>query len=227
MKYCIHCGSEMSHEAEFCEKCGKAVKKVSGEKATKKPLIIGCSIGIVLVSIIVVSLFATGVFEGKDETVQTSADVKPTQTVSDAENTTKEAGLYDSNGKMIKTWEELQLEEFIDLDDGGLYSSTETRTLQGQLVIKEGVTSIGDSAFCECSSLTSIAIPDSVTSIEDSVFSGCSSLISIAIPDGVTSIGVYAFRDVPLVLYDGNRTWDWGLSGVESVEKSDGTVLYP
>lgn len=66
-----------------------------------------------------------------------------------------------------------------------------------------------------------------IESIEDSVFSGCSSLTSIAIPDGVTSIGVYAFRDVPLVLYDGNRTWDWGLSGVESVEKSDGTVLYP
>lgn len=76
MKYCIHCGSEMSDEAEFCEKCGKAVKKVSGEKATKKPLIIGCSIGIVLVSIIVVSLFATGVFGGKNEAVQTNVDAK-------------------------------------------------------------------------------------------------------------------------------------------------------
>lgn len=80
MKYCIHCGSEMPDEAEFCKNCGKEikVKQVSGKGVTKKPLIIGYSIGIVLVSIVVVSLFATGVFGGKDETVQTSADVKPT-----------------------------------------------------------------------------------------------------------------------------------------------------
>lgn len=69
MKYCIHCGSEISDEAVFCTKCGKAVKKVSGgkKKATKKPLIIGCSVGIVLVSIIVVGLFATGVISGKKD----------------------------------------------------------------------------------------------------------------------------------------------------------------
>ena len=52
--------------------------------------------------------------------------------------------------------------------------------------IPYGVTSINESAFCGCKSLTSITIPDSVTSIGVLAFAYCSSLTSIAIPDSVT-----------------------------------------
>ena len=45
-------------------------------------------------------------------------------------------------------------------------------------MIPEGVTSIGDEAFSNCSGLTKITIPDSVTSIGWSAFEGCSSLTS-------------------------------------------------
>ena len=55
------------------------------------------------------------------------------------------------------------------------------------------MTSIGNSAFSSCYSLTSINIPDGVTSIGNYVFQNCYSLTSINIPDGVTSIGDYAF----------------------------------
>ncbi|MCU6767297.1 leucine-rich repeat protein, partial [Blautia ammoniilytica] len=62
------------------------------------------------------------------------------------------------------------------------------------IIIPNSVTSISESAFDGCSSLTSITIPNSVTSIEDSAFRGCSSLTSITIPSGVTSICYRAFE---------------------------------
>ena len=62
------------------------------------------------------------------------------------------------------------------------------------ITIPNSVTSIGDFAFSDCTSLTNITIPESVTSIGDAAFFGCRSLTSIEIPSNVTSIGAYAFR---------------------------------
>ncbi|MBQ3220359.1 MAG: leucine-rich repeat protein [Clostridia bacterium] len=59
--------------------------------------------------------------------------------------------------------------------------------------IPDSVTSIGASAFSNCHNLTSIEIPDSVTSIDGCAFSYCTSLTSIEIPDSVTLIGGDAF----------------------------------
>ena len=68
--------------------------------------------------------------------------------------------------------------------------------------IPADVTSIGASAFYDCSSLTSITIPKGVTSIGADAFVRCSGLTSITIPDSVTSIGREAF---------------WGCSGLTSI----------
>lgn len=70
------------------------------------------------------------------------------------------------------------------------YSSRDSIT---EVIIENGVTSIGQCAFDSCIGLTSIDIPDSVTSIESWALNGCRCLMSITIPAGVTSIGSYAF----------------------------------
>lgn len=50
---------------------------------------------------------------------------------------------------------------------------------QGEIIIPDGVTSIGDYAFDNCISLTSVTIPNSMTSIGDRAFGGCGGLTSI------------------------------------------------
>ena len=61
------------------------------------------------------------------------------------------------------------------------------------VVIPDGVTSIGAGVFMDCFRLVSITIPDGVTSIGEDAFEFCESLTDITIPKSVTSIGEYAF----------------------------------
>lgn len=62
-----------------------------------------------------------------------------------------------------------------------------------KVLIKQGVTGIGEWAFGYCRNLFSITLPESVTSIEDRAFYDCSSLTSIILPESLTSIGDWAF----------------------------------
>jgi hypothetical protein len=59
--------------------------------------------------------------------------------------------------------------------------------------IPAGVTSIGDSAFANCSGLTSVIIPNSVIGIPDGAFYECGSLTNVTIGTNVTRIGDDAF----------------------------------
>ncbi len=79
------------------------------------------------------------------------------------------------------------------LIDSGSIIAVASGAINGAVTIPDGITSIDNDAFSDCTSLTSITIPDSVTSIGNSAFSNCTSLTSITIPDNVTSIGNFAF----------------------------------
>ena len=85
----------------------------------------------------------------------------------------------------------------IEIQEGvssiGEYAFKDFTTLK-TITMASNITSIGAYAFQDCKNLSSINIPSSVTSIGSYAFYGCESLASITIPSGVTSINDYAFN---------------------------------
>ncbi len=67
-----------------------------------------------------------------------------------------------------------------------------------ELVLPEGVVSIGKYAFYGCSSLASVVLPGSLRSIGAGAFCRCSSLESVDLPRGLESIGDQAFLGCPM-----------------------------
>ena len=61
------------------------------------------------------------------------------------------------------------------------------------VVIEEGVTTIGRSAFSECGSLSNVSISGTVRSIGPFAFEACYALTEVTIPGSVSSVGSYAF----------------------------------
>ena len=81
-----------------------------------------------------------------------------------------------------------------DVPVTSIYDNVFKNTAITTVIIPDSITSIGNWAFKNCSSLTEIVIPDSVTSIGNFAFEGCSSLKSVVIGDGVTWICIGAFE---------------------------------
>ena len=85
------------------------------------------------------------------------------------------------------------------------------RTYIKRVVMQQGVTSIGDHAFWDCSGLTSVTIPDGVTSIGGGAFWDCAALTSVTIPGSVTNVGQDAFYNCSSLtdIYYGGYGTDW------------------
>lgn len=75
--------------------------------------------------------------------------------------------------------------------------------------IKSGVTSIGFSAFKDCTNLESAIIADGVTSIDSAAFKGCVSLKSVVLPKTLEKLGnVFVNSPLETVFYSGTKS-DW------------------
>jgi hypothetical protein len=87
------------------------------------------------------------------------------------------------------------------------------------------ITTIGESAFYNCTGLTSVIIPNSVTTIGDWAFWGCDGLTSVTIGNSVTTIGLAAFEHctgltsvtIPDSVTTIGKSAFWGCTGLTSV----------
>ncbi len=115
-----------------------------------------------------------------------------------------------AEGKGVEAYEESRGADAdgFEIENGVLKKYTGTAT---EVVIPEGVTSIGDYAFIGCSSLTEVVIPERVTSIGDYAFADCSSLSGMTLPKGLISIGYEAFC---------------GCSGLEYIKVEEGNAVF-
>ena len=113
----------------------------------------------------------------------------------------------------------------------GLWSDDYSNEYSGNVVIPEKVvyeeetytvTSIGESAFENCNSLTSVTIPNSVTSIRGSAFKNCYSLTSVTIPNSVTYIGKEAF-----IGCNSLKTLIWNAKNCADFDKSYQNRTFP
>ena len=82
--------------------------------------------------------------------------------------------------------------------DGGRVTEIERESFKNQqeltsVVIPEGVTTIGNSAFWSCTGLVSVTIPDSVKTIESYAFIFCGNISRLVLPSGVERIENSAF----------------------------------
>ena len=113
------------------------------------------------------------------------------------------------------------------------YLYTPWASYVGQIVgvtVSNGVTSIGNYAFQNCTNLTSVDIPNGVTSIGGSAFCDCTNLTSVTIPDSVTSIGKEAFGgcgNLTSINVDNNNTYYSSLDGVLFNATKSEILQYP
>lgn len=98
----------------------------------------------------------------------------------------------DSLGETIRIYNKLLNDCGITMD---FNLTRENYNVLKNIFIPENLKNIGDSAFCDCTSLENVVVPCSVENIGIGAFYNCRSLKNINIPDSVTSIEVSAFQN--------------------------------
>lgn len=88
-------------------------------------------------------------------------------------------------------WCEIEINQYSEYSAENLYINN--KLVEGDIVIPEGVESIGSYTFKNLDGIESVKIPGSVTSVGAYAFSGCDSLMSVTFKDSPASIGACAF----------------------------------
>lgn len=84
--------------------------------------------------------------------------------------------------------------EMRDYTDAHMAPWLDSASAIKRIVVKEGITSIGDLAFYNCDKALFVALPESVTKIGNRAFKNCFSLVGIQLPKSLETIGEASFE---------------------------------
>ena len=107
---------------------------------------------------------------------------------------------------------------------GTIIIGSDKNKLSNKVIIPDGITYIGKTAFRHCTNLTQVSIPNSVDGIDQAAFWGCDNLESITFPNSVIHIGEQAFYNctgltsVTIPKSVGYIGWD-AFGGCDSLKK--------
>ncbi len=141
-------------------------------------------LSIILCLVLVISVFGS-------ISIVSAAGLKTSQAEISSGLTYKCSWTLDDNGTLIISGDGAMGNYYVE---NQYYSPFMSQSIK-KVIIEDGVTNIGSSAFIGCKNIESIKIPNSVTSIGDNAFSGCTKLSEITIPDSVEIIGRQVFQN--------------------------------
>lgn len=84
--------------------------------------------------------------------------------------------------------------EMRDYTDAHMAPWLDSTSAIKRIVVKEGITSIGDLSFYNCDKALFVALPESVTKIGNRAFKNCFSLVGIQLPKSLEAIGEASFE---------------------------------
>lgn len=141
-----------------------------------------------------------------------------------------EAGLYDNDGIMLMSWDDLEENSGHNIETDKTYSKIiiylNDNNLSGKLVLPDTITNIGNEAFINCLKLTEIVIPNRVTNIGNRAFYGMTNLKTVTIPESVVNIGdrpFYGCDNLATIYYNSPYS---KLRLMEGCGKNVDTTLY-
>lgn len=125
---------------------------------------------------------------------------------------------------------DMQLDEIV-LNDGiktlGNYAFWNFRNLKN-IIIPESVTNIGESAFHGCTALSNLTLPDSITEIAGEAFSNCVSLGKVTLPKNLTLLGNGVFENCNAeIIFPASleRIPELGMNAVRKVNIPEGVKI--
>jgi hypothetical protein len=192
MKICPQCKNSVIDGAKFCMECGFNIKQYEAEQSAACPSCGAAHSG----GKFCPECGARYVDAGNHtyhHAVSEMENVKITiteQSVRVLQHTARESTL--PKAQIAQEEEKAKISALFEIEGSLL---VKYKGKDEKAVIPSSVTCIGNSAFKNCTALTSIVIPSSVTSIGESAFEGCTGITAIDIPSSVTSIGNAAFKN--------------------------------